>query len=57
MADNGPAGQVIQATLEASTVDIAEEFTNLIVVQRAYSASTKIIKTADEMLEELTRIK
>ena len=29
----------------------------MIVVQRAYSASTKIIKTADEMLEELTRLK
>ena len=56
-ADNGPAGQVIQGALEASTVDIGEEFTNMIVVQRAYSAATKIIRTADEMLEELTRIK
>ena len=56
-ADNGPAGQVVQGALEASTVDIGEEFTNMIVVQRAYSAATKIIRTADEMLEELTRIK
>ena len=56
-ADNGPAGQVIQAALEASTVDIGAEFTNMIVVQRAYSASTKIISTADEMLEELMRTK
>ena len=57
VADSGPAGQVIQGALEASTVDIGEEFTKMIVVQRAYSASTKIIRTADEMLEELTRIK
>lgn len=57
VADNGPAAQVVQGALEASTVDIGEEFTEMIVVQRAYSASTKIISTADEMLEELTRIK
>ena len=56
-ASSGPAGTVTQSALEASTVDIGEEFTNMIVVQRAYSASTKIIKTADEMLEELTRLK
>lgn len=55
--DNGPAGQIIQAALEASTVDIGEEFTNMIVVQRAFSAAAKIISTADEMLEELMRTK
>ncbi len=57
VADNGPAGQIAQGALEASTVDIGEEFTKMIVVQRAYSASTKVIRTADEMLEELTRVK
>ena len=57
IADNGPAGQTIQSALEASTVDIGEEFTKMIVVQRAFSASAKIITTADEMLEELLRIK
>ncbi len=56
-ADNGPAGQTVQGALEASTVDIGEEFTNMIVVQRAYSASAKIISTVDAMLEELIRIK
>ncbi len=56
-ADNGPAGQITQASLEQSTVDIGEEFTKMIVVQRAYSASAKIISTADEMLEELLRVK
>ncbi len=56
-ADNGPAGQVVQSSLEQSTVDIGEEFTKMIVVQRAFSASAKIISTADEMLEELLRTK
>ena len=56
-ANNGVAGSVTQAALESSTVDIGEEFTKMIVVQRAYSASTRIISTADEMLEELVRIK
>jgi flagellar hook-basal body protein len=56
-ADSGPAGSVIQGSLEASTVDIGEEFTKMIVVQRAFSASAKIISTADDMLEELLRTK
>lgn len=56
-ANNGVAGAIEQAALESSTVDIGEEFTKMIVVQRAYSASTRIISTADEMLEELVRIK
>jgi flagellar hook protein FlgE len=56
-ANSGPAGQVIQASLEQSTVDIGTEFTKMIVVQRAFSAAAKIISTADEMLEELIRTK
>ncbi len=52
----GGAGTVSAAALEASNVDLATEFTNMIVVQRAYSASAEIITTADEMLEELIRI-
>jgi len=57
LAGRGGAGLVAPSTLEASTVDLASEFTNLITVQRAFSASTKIITTADEMLDELNRIK
>lgn len=56
-AGEGGAGFVAPSTLEASTVDLAKEFTNLITVQRAFSASTKIITTADEMLNELNSIK
>ena len=53
----GGAGKVQNSVLEASTVDIAKEFTQMITTQRAYSASAKIISTADEMLGELMRIK
>ena len=50
------AGEIASNALESSTVDLATEFSNMIVTQRAYSASTKIITTADEMLDELTRL-
>lgn len=53
----GGAGQISPKTLEASTVDLAEEFTKLITTQRAYSASARIITTADEMLTELNQLK
>jgi flagellar hook protein FlgE len=53
----GGAGQIASSTLEASTVDLSSEFTGLISTQKAYSASSKIITTADQMLEELINIK
>jgi flagellar hook protein FlgE len=56
-ANSGTAGKIASSTLEASTTDLATEFTNMIVAQRAYSASAKVITTADEMLDELIRIK
>lgn len=51
------AGAIASSTLENSNVDIATEFTSLITTQRAYSASSKIITTADEMLDEAIRMK
>ena len=56
-ANTGGAGTISAAALEGSTVDLAGEFTDLITTQRAYSAATKIITTADEMLEEMIRLK
>lgn len=53
----GGAGLIKARALESSTVDLAEEFSNLIMTQRAYSANSKIITTADEMLDELIRLK
>ncbi|WP_374472784.1 flagellar hook protein FlgE [Phenylobacterium sp.] len=51
------AGQISPSSLEASTVDLSAEFTGLIQTQKAYSASSRIITTADQMLEELINIK
>lgn len=45
-------GGIIGASLEASNTDISEEFTKLIVTQQAYAAGTRIVSTADEMLQE-----
>ena len=56
-AGTGGAGKVQNSVLEASTVDIAKEFTQMITTQRAFSASAKILTTADEMLDDLVRIK
>ena len=56
-AGTGGAGEIAAKQLESSTVDLSAEFTGLITTQRAYSASSKIITTADEMLAELINIK
>jgi flagellar hook protein FlgE len=56
LANSGTAGTIQSKSLEASTVDLAAEFTNLITTQRAYSASARIITTADSMLQELERL-
>jgi flagellar hook protein FlgE len=51
------AGQISPSSPEASTVDLSSEFTGLIQTQKAYSASSKIITTADQMMDELISIK
>ncbi len=43
---------IIGGALEASNTDISDEFTKLIITQQAYSAGTRIVSTADEMLQE-----
>lgn len=55
-AGDSGAGKVSPNSLEQSTVDLASEFAELIKVQRAFSASTRIITTSDQILEELTRL-
>ena len=52
----GGAGKISPSSLESSTVDLSAEFTGLISTQKAYSASSKIITTADQMLNELISI-
>ncbi|MFC7539796.1 flagellar basal body rod C-terminal domain-containing protein [Siccirubricoccus deserti] len=50
-ASNG-VGKMIVGSIERSNVDIAAEFTKLIVAQRAYTANTKVVTASDEMLQD-----
>jgi len=50
-------GTVAASTLEMSNVDLSEEFTEMIVAQRAFQANTRIITTSDEILQELVNLK
>jgi flagellar hook-basal body protein len=51
------AGDLLTQELESSNVDIATEFSKLIVAQRAYTANTKMITTADDMLQQTIDMK
>jgi flagellar hook protein FlgE len=52
----GGAGELVDSSLENSNVDIATEFSKMIIAQQAYSANTKVISTADQMLSTLLQI-
>ena len=51
------AGEVIQGALEMSNVDLAQEFSDMIITQRGYQANSRIITVSDTMLEELVNLK
>lgn len=51
------AGSIASSSLEGSNVDIASEFTSLIVTQRTYTANTKVITTADSMINDTLQMK
>ncbi|HEY3890133.1 MAG TPA: flagellar hook protein FlgE [Caulobacteraceae bacterium] len=55
-AGTGGAGTLASSTLETSTVDLSSEFTNLIIAQQAYDASSKVITTADQMTQALLQV-
>jgi flagellar hook protein FlgE len=55
-AGSGAAGTLDPSSLESSTVDIATEFSQLIVAQNAYSANSRVITTADQMIQSLLNI-
>ncbi len=50
-------GRVLSGTLEASNVDLSQEFTALITTQRGYQANARVVTTSDEMLQELLNLK
>lgn len=56
-AGQGGAGFVEPSTLEASNVDLADEFARLIVSQRAYGAATRTINTVDQMTQDLLSLR
>ena len=47
------AGTVVAGALEMSNVDLGEEFTNMILTSTGYSASSRVIRTADELMQQL----
>ena len=53
---SGGRGQVLSGQLESSNVDLALEFTQLIIAQRGFSANARAITVADELLEDITNV-
>lgn len=53
----GRNGTITAGALEMSNVDLAAEFTNLILAQRGFQASSRVITTSDQVLEDLVNIK
>jgi flagellar hook protein FlgE len=57
IAGTAGRGSLAAGTLEMSNVDLAQEFTNLIIAQRGFQANSKIISASDEMLQDLVNLK
>jgi flagellar hook protein FlgE len=57
VAGEGSRGEIVTGSLEMSNVDLAAEFTNLILAQRGFQASSRVITTSDQVLEDLVNIK
>lgn len=55
--DAGGLGEIAAGCLEMSNVDLASEFSNLIVAQRGFQANSRIITTSDELLQEIINLK
>ena len=56
MPNSGGRGQILGGNLESSTVDIASEFTNLLVFQQGYQANSKVITTANQMSQAVINL-
>ncbi|MCM3514808.1 flagellar hook-basal body complex protein [Nocardioides sp. P86] len=57
VSGEGSRGTLMAGALEMSNVDLAAEFTNLILAQRGFQASSRVITTSDSVLEDLVNIK
>ena len=56
-AGSGGRGRILSGYLEQSNVDLATEFTNLILSQRAFQANARVITTSDELITEVVNLK
>ena len=57
VAGLGGRGLLSSGTVEMSNVDLAQEFTNLIVAQRGFQANSKVVTSSDELLQEIVNMK
>jgi flagellar hook protein FlgE len=56
-AGSGGRGVLQAGALEMSNVDLAQEFTNLVIAQRGFQANSRVITTSDELLQDLVNLK
>jgi flagellar hook protein FlgE len=54
---NSTYGDIIQGTLELSNVDLTQQFSDLIVAQRAFQAGSRVITVSDSVMEEIVNLK
>ncbi len=57
IAGTDGSGEIVSGALEMSNVDLAQEFSDMIITQRGYQANSRIITVSDTMLEELVNLK
>jgi flagellar hook protein FlgE len=55
--ESGSVNQIYSGYLELSTVDLAKQFTDMIIAQRGFQASARVISVADSLLNEVTQLK
>jgi flagellar hook protein FlgE len=56
VANTGNVGSISSGALEKANVELSDQLTRMIIAQRGYQANSKVIKTVNEMLEDLNRI-
>jgi flagellar hook protein FlgE len=56
-AGTGAFGAIRSGVVEISNVNLSSEFSDLVIMQRGYQASSQVVSTANEMLQELFSLK
>ena len=56
LAGEGGRGDIFGSSLEASNVDIEDEFVNMITAQRSYQANSRVMAATNELLRELVNL-